>query len=355
MNKFKKMCLVALSVLSISLYANENEAESENKKDKLYAPVVVSLFGNEIFMFSNRDVVSNCAVGLVGSTIHQVNGIQSSGAYNVTNKMNGGQHAGIFNVNTTNTYGYQAAGLFNVTGGTVGGAQFAGGINIAAGELYGYQGAGLVNIAGGENGGGLQTAGILNIKKGDFKGAQFGLINVCTGECGFQFGLINISKSGVLELGTSYTSNEYFRYSFSTGPKLFYTVFGLMTDNPFVNGNCMKAGFYDNFATFAGFGSRQTMGILNIDVEALYNNVYYRDSEDCIRSAGYMSGRLSMGLTLGKVINIFAGYTAGFEHPDWYDSSIAFDHTRSHLASKFNNGLMIHHSVDAGLKIRFNK
>ncbi len=348
MNKFKKIFLVVLSVISCSLFANENQRE------KIDAPFVFSFVSNEFYLFSQKDVVTPFAVGMLGSTVYQVNVLQASGLYNVTHEVNGAQLAGIFNVNTTELNGLQGAGIFNINGDDVNGTQLAGIFNVNAGNFSGFQGAGIMNFAGGEESYGVQTAGILNINKGNLKGSQIGLINVCDGDCDFQFGLINISKNGIIEFGTSYTSNDTFRYSFTSGKKYFYSVLGFMSDNPFRDGNIFKRDFYTNFESFAGWGTRLSFGMCNLDFQALYNNVFFKNSDDENRTAGYLSGRVACGITPVKHLNIFAGYSAAFEHPDYSDSDLAFEHKTSNLKNKFDNGAAIHHEFEIGIKYCLN-
>ena len=345
MNKIKKIFLVVLSVVSCSLFANENQRE------KINAPFVFSFVSNEFYLFSQKDVAAKCALGLLGSTVDQINGFQASGLYNVTQEINGVQLAGIFNVNTGNTDGFQGSGIFNINCGELDGSQLAGIFNINAGSFSGFQGAGIMNIAGGEYSKGTQASAILNIKKGDLRGSQIGLINICSGDCNFQLGLINISKNGIVEFGASYTSNNNIRLSFSSGKEFFYTVFGLESNAHFQS---FRNNFFNNLVTFTGFGSRVSFGIFDIGVEALYNNVYFRDSCDKFQNASYLSGRAAVGITPVKHFNIFAGYTASFEHSAYLRSDIAFEHRTSNLKSKFDNGLTIHHEVDVGIKVCLN-
>ena len=348
MNKFKKIFLVVLSVVSCSLFAEENQ------KEKINAPFVFSFVGNEFYGFSGKDVTADFAVGMLGSTLYQVNVFQASSLYNVTHELDGAQIAGIFNLNANEAAGFQGAGIFNINSGDLNGTQLAGIFNANSGNLFGFQGAGIVNYAGGEDSDGVQVAGILNINNGNLKGSQVGLINLCAGDCDFQFGLINISKNGIIEFGTSYTSNDTFRYSFTSGKKYFYAVLGLMSDNPFRDGNILKQEFYSNFESFGGFGTRLSLGMFNLDFQALYNNVFFKNSNDESTTAGYLSGRVAGGITPIKHLNIFAGYSAGFEHPGYCDSDLAFDHKTSHLKTKFDNGLTIHHEIEVGIKFCLN-
>lgn len=348
MNKIKKIFLVVLSVVSCSLFANENQRE------KINAPFVFSFVSNEFYLFSQKDVVTPFAVGMLGSTVYQVDALQASSLYNFTHEVNGVQLSGILNWNTSEFDGVQGAGIFNMNSGDFDGSQLAGILNMNAGAFSGFQGAGIMNYAGGQDSNGVQAASILNIKKGNLKGAQIGLINICSGECNFQLGLINISKNGIIEIGTSYTSNDNIRYTFTSGKEYFYTVVGFMTDNPFRNGNMFKKEFFYNFENFTGVGTRLSFGIFNVGVEALYNNVFFLDSDNRFRSAGYISGRVAGGVSPVKNLSLVAGYTAGFEHSAYCNSDLAFEHKTSNLKTRFNNGLVIHHEVDVGIKVCLN-
>ncbi len=365
MNKIKKFFLMSLSLISGMLFANEDV------RDEMHVPVVFSIFSNEFLFATKKDISTNVAVGLLGSTLYEVKGIHISSLYNITHEVNGAQLSGLFNLNTGDYSGGQLSGLFNISGGNLKGLQAAGVFNMAEGvsigvqtagvmnisgekDMRGVQAAGVMNVAGGEYGSGLQAAGVMNVFRGDMKGAQVGLINICSGDCGFQFGLINIAKNGVFEIETSYTSNHNLRFALNTGNKFCYTVLGLKCGNKIFLKDSDNHLILDDFMIVAGLGTRQEFGCINIDLEALYNNVItYEDGEDS-DTAFFLSGRLSLGVKLVKLLNIFGGYSIGFEHADFCNSDRAFEHIRSNLDTRFDNGLTLHHEFEIGAKLMIN-
>lgn len=349
MNKFKKIFLVTLSVISGTVYAAEETKEVDEIKN---VPFVFSVASNEFWFASKKDISANYAFGLLGSTLYQVNGIQGSSLYNITHEVNGVQLAGVSNINTDNFSGFQGSGVFNINGAEFSGAQLSGVFNINGAGFNGLQSSGFMNIAGGGDSRGAQIAGVLNICKENLRGAQIGLINICSGDCGFQLGLINIAENGILELGASYTSNNDIRLAFNSGNQYCYTVLGVKCRDRIFKKNDGKI-VLDNFVSFAGLGTRQQFSIFNFDLEAYYNSVYFRDNENKFRTAGYLSGRAVVGVTPVKHFNLFAGYTMSFEHADFCDSDIAFKCLKSNFRTHLDNGLTLHHEIDAGIKIQF--
>ncbi len=365
MNKFKKIFLVTLSLISGTLFANEDIREEKQ------VPFVFSIFSNEFLFASKKDISANAAVGLLGSTLYEVNGIQLSSLYNVTHEVNGAQLSGLFNWNTGDFSGGQLSGLFNIAGGSFKGVQASGVFNSAEGfscgmqaagvmnmagnqGVKGLQAAGVINIAGGESCSGLQAASVMNVCRGDLHGAQIGLINICSGVCDFQFGLINIARNGVFEIEASYTSDHNLRFALNSGNKFCYTVLGVKCGNKIF----LKASdghlILDDFIVVSGLGSRLEIGCVNIDLEALFNNVIiYEEGEDS-DTASFLSGRLSLGCKLAKHFNIFGGYSINFEHEDFCHSDKAFDHIRSNIETQLDNGLILHHEFELGAKFMIN-
>ena len=364
MNKIKKIMLVVVSIISCSVFANENQ------KEEKHVPVVVSFVSNEFYFASKKNIVANAAIGILGSTLYQVNGVQLSNLMNITHKVNGIQGAGLFNINTNDFAGFENAGLFNINAGRFAGiqasgvmnincgkfygAQLAGVMNVNAGAIAGFQGAGVMNIACGEDSYGVQTASVMNIHSGNLNGVQIGLINICSGDCDFQFGLINISKNGIAELATSYTSNHQFRLAFNSGNQYCYSILGATYNNPFMEEKAIDWRYFANHVTFAGLGTRQTFGILNLDLEAIFNSAMFVNENNRIKSGNYPSGRVSAGITPVKHFNIFAGYSASFEHEWFYNSDLAFKYLKSNWKTAFDNGLTVHHEIDIGIKFQFN-
>lgn len=379
--------ILALSVLLTpwAAFSNENinaEEPADEQKEIMHVPAVFSFVGNEFLYATGKDIETNFAFGMLGNSVYVINGFQASSLYNITHEAYGFQGSGIFNINTDDFSGFQGSGIFNINGGNftglqtsgifninagyysglqssgifninakdVKGAQLAGIFNIGAGSFTGFQGAGILNISSGETATGVQSAGIVNIRRGSLKGVQIGLINICSDDCTFQLGLINISKNGIMEVGASFTSNKNIRLSFTSGNQYLYTVVGLQCKSSFFTNGFTSHWFCDNFSSFAGLGTRQKYSIFNADLEVLCNSRFGCKS-DRDNSGSYLSGRISAGITPVKNITFFAGYNAAFEHESLLNSRKAFRNQKSNMKTSFDSGLTIHHEIDAGVKL----
>jgi len=153
--------------------------------------------------------------------------------------LNGIEMAGLFNMDKTDVRFVQAAGLFNIVGGSVEGLQMAGAVNSVIGNMSGFQVAGLFNhtrkdvkgvqMTGAANmtGGtmkGVQIAGLFNYAK-TVKGVQFGLVNVADSSSGYSIGLLNlVKKNGYHKISLS--SNELINTNLSikTGTQKLYSI-----------------------------------------------------------------------------------------------------------------------------------
>ncbi|HUP11602.1 MAG TPA: hypothetical protein VM187_05310, partial [Niastella sp.] len=125
----------------------------------------------------SAQVVNHFSANVIGGYTAGVNGVEIGGA---------------FNINKKDVKYMQAAGLMNVTGGSMEGAQFAGVHNHVLNEVSGLQAAGISNYVKGAVTGvqlsgiynhvqkdvtGLQAAGIASFVKGNFTGAQLSAIH----------------------------------------------------------------------------------------------------------------------------------------------------------------------------------
>ncbi|MCR5614368.1 LA_2272 family surface repeat-containing protein [Treponema sp.] len=327
--------------------------EEKNRRDVKFVPFVFSFVCNEFYIGSKKDIATIFALGLIRSHVYKVNGVMASGLINQADTVNGAAGAGMFNI-IQNARGVESAGIFNITprmlglqtagvfniARDAGPVQGAGVFNIASDRFYGIQGAGVFNIAGavkgfqssgifniagrgikgvqlagignvsGAESSGLQASAIFNVVKGDMHGAQIGLVNICGGDCGFQFGLVNISKNGVCEVGSAYTTNNNIRTVVNSGNKFLYAIGGFSMYKNFWIRPDKETNFYATL--ILGLGTRVKAGIVNFDFEVLSNQVFFSESAETV---WYPSSRISVGVTPVKHLNIFAGVNLIFETP----------------------------------------
>jgi hypothetical protein len=104
----------------------------------------------------SAQVVNNFSANIIGGYTAGVTGVEIGGA---------------FNINKKDVKYMQAAGLLNVTGGSMEGAQFAGVHNHVLHEVTGLQAAGISNYIKGAVTG-VQLSGIYNHVQGNVKGLQ---------------------------------------------------------------------------------------------------------------------------------------------------------------------------------------
>lgn len=363
------------------------EYENRSEDDFAYVPFMFSFVCDEFHLALNKDIITSVGIGLlrvhayeadgalvagIGSEAVYINGFQGGGIYSFAMDVNGAQGAGVFNfardvhgvqgsgvfnfardvtgvqgsgvINIAHDVTYvQGAGVVNVAAGKVNGVQGSGVANFAMG-LRGVQGAGIANITWGESSG-VQGAGIINIAKGDFDGVQVGLVNYCSGESGFQLGLINISKNGVCEVGASLTTDERARITFNSGMRYLYAVFGCAVplDADYDDEYYLDDKYVD---VIMGLGTRFKFAMLNFDLEVMANEVLI-PKED---TQWYMSTRASVGVTPIKHLNVFAGFTMAFESE--YNRG-AFERHKSNM--KFTKrGITVHSEFDFGVRFSFN-
>ncbi|MGZ8557012.1 MAG: STN and carboxypeptidase regulatory-like domain-containing protein [Chitinophagaceae bacterium] len=176
-----------------------------------------------LFNLNKKDTRYLQAAGLfniVGGSVTglQIGGIQNTSLKNVT----GLQVAGINNYVKGNITGLQAAGIANISGGEMNGLQAAGVFNYQNRKAHGIQIAGVGNIGGGTVKG-LQIAGIFNYAK-KLKGTQIGLINIADTSVGYSIGLINIVLKGYHKLSLSTNEVVNANISFKTGSRKLYSI-----------------------------------------------------------------------------------------------------------------------------------
>ena len=370
--------------------SGEDEAELEGESGEMRVPVEFSLLNNEISSPFHKKVVTNFSLGLLRSKVYKTNGAmvaigvndseyltgaqvsyiyntaksakgaQVSGIFNTAENIKGAQVSGIYNT-ADNVTGAQVTGIFNKAG-EVHGSQIAGIFNTAT-KLHGFQGAAIFNIAkeaeGSQVSAGCNYTG--NLKKGS---AQIGLVNVAKESEGIQLGLVNYSKNGVFEFGTSFTSDKTIRVTLSSGNKHLYTTLGVSgkAKNCFSDKSFSEA----NMVTTAGLGSRFEFGKINLDVEGMANFVAYEkddeeyakdkaeaEDDETVLSFGahfFPSSRISVGFSPIKHLRVFGGAIFSFEYEG---DKKAFDHLDNNLTINAGD-LKIHPEFELGVKFSLN-
>lgn len=249
-----------------------------------------------LFNLNKKDVRYLQAAGLfniVGGSVTglQIGGLQNTGLKNVK----GLQASGINNFVKGNINGLQIAGVANISGGTMNGFQAAGVFNYQNRNSNGIQIAGVGNIGGGEVRG-LQIGGVFNYAK-RLKGVQFGIINIADTSEGYSIGLINVILKGYhkLSLYTSEVTNA--NAAFKTGSRKFYSILQAGT-------NMGKKG--EKIFTF-GYGLGSEMKIakwLSLNPE-LGSQYVYLGTWDHLNLLNKL--HLNLNIQFGKRFSIFGG------------------------------------------------
>ncbi|MBR4387277.1 MAG: caspase family protein [Treponema sp.] len=352
---------------------NGEEASTEaSEEGEMYVPVEFSLINNEISSSFHKKVVTSFSLGLLRSKVYKTNGAmvalgindteylkgaQVSDLYNKAGYVEGVQYTTIIN-RAVSLKDAQVSGIYN-TAENVTGAQVAGIFNNAE-DVHGAQVAGIFNKA--KEVKGSQVAGICNYtEKLSKSGAQIGIVNVAKEAEGIQLGLVNYSKNGVFEFGTSYTSDNNIRATLSSGNKHLYTTLGVSGKAKYFFDNSDFAE--SNMVAMGGLGSRFQIGIIDLDVEGIANFVTYKtddtenekkkddDEEDVnFRAEFFPSARVSASYSPIKHLRLFGGAIFSFE----YDGDKeAFDHLDNNLTINAGD-LKIHPEFELGVKFSLN-
>ena len=279
------------------------------------------------------------ALGLVGSAVGTVQGVQASGVFNfASGSVNGFQWSGVFNMAAGNINGFQGAGVFNLARG-VDGFQGAGVFNISE-RVDGFQGAGVFNIA--KQVDGFQMSGVFNIADTvdggmispvfnaaeKVSGVMIGLVNVADELDGVALGLVNIIGNGINEIGLEYVPAEDMTYlSYRTGTRSLYSVYygGVGSEDWFVDSDSLIAGF--------GYGYRFQIGEGSIDFEVRAEQEFYPDRRTALAAASksgdesaffalirpYPSVRAALNVPVLGVKAVL-GLEADFDVPAWASS-----------------------------------
>jgi hypothetical protein len=281
-------------------------------------------------------VINNASLNVLGGYTGGVNGGEVAGLFNMNRRyMQGGQVAGLFNLTGGYVSGAQVAGIYNLVLDNVSGAQVAGITNTVTGSLAGVQISGInnytkntvkgVQIAGITNFGGketkgVQVSGILNYTK-KLYGVQIGLINIADTSNGYSIGLINIIKKGYHKLSLSYNEVMPFNAAFKTGNNKLYSIL--------LGG--INTGSNDKLYSFGyGLGAewKITNGFsINPEITSQY---LYQGSWDYTNLLNKFT--LNLNLRVNKFVSIFGGpsfnvfYSDQTEPVDGYKYSLAEDY-----------------------------
>ena len=258
-------------------------------KEGVQGPQVAGVFN---IVSGERGVQGPQVAGLFNITSGAVDGPQAAGLFNIAKSFSGIQRAGLFNINGHEFKGIQLAGLFNIVGGDFSGIEIGGVVNVTR-DFRGFQIGGLVNVTR------------------DFKGIQIAPINIAN-ECkGLQFGIVNISKNGILETGISYDTENNLNYFFQSGLRYCYTVWGYSTSarNVF-DVNSFNTPSFNEW--FAGLGVRASFFQFDFDFQLLsnfnqsYANHTFMVYENLQDYFVYPSMKYALSFNLLKHMSVFA-------------------------------------------------
>jgi hypothetical protein len=272
-------------------------------------------------------VVNNFSINALGGYTGGVEGVELGGLFNINkNRMHGLQAAGLFNIAGGSAAGVQLAGIHNTVLEPVTGLQAAGISNLVKGSIIGWQVAGIHNhstdsVTGAQVGGitnyakgnvkgaqiggignianrkmsGLQVAGIFNYAK-RLKGVQIGLINIADSSSGYSIGLINFVVKGYHKIAFSTNESMNLNLALKSGNSKLYSILLASMNNK----KGEKAYSYGY-----GLGKEFNMGKwFSLNPELTAQHVYLGSFDH-----GNILGKLhlQMNLKLGKYFTIFAG------------------------------------------------
>lgn len=240
----------------------------------------VGIFGskvNNLYGVQFSDLINIGNGKIVGAQIAHVGnitrgkqaGAQFSGVFNITELMTGAQFASTFNI-ASYISGAQSAGLFNISKRTDG-LQDAGLFNYTK-RLNGLQIAGLGNIANSVDG--AQVSGLINIAK-TINGPQIGLINVADENNGITIGLLNFIGNGLFDFAVTWNTDDMIEYYLQEGARNLYTVIGAAYSRKSIGDDDNKYG-----AFFYGLGTQFRFGKASLEAEFLHKLYFFGDDEE---------------------------------------------------------------------------
>jgi hypothetical protein len=276
-----------------------------------------------VFAVLNGTMTGIRTAGIFNAGRGNLEGVQTAGVFNIGGAMTGVRTAGVFNITVGDQQGVQAAGVFNTLSGRAEGVQAAGVFNLAAGDYTGLQTSGLFNYSGG-NFKGVQ-AGLVNYRGGDEGGGlQTGLVNISRDESVVPIGLVNIVKRGILHPAIYYDDMGFLNFSFRSGSRSFYSVFGVGAQKIHlsIDGEDKTVWGWDEDDVFlayrAGVGFEFPFGpfFLNMDVTggAILNLDTISDSGQRASTSYISQARLTAGFELFGHLGAFAGISYDYIH-----------------------------------------
>ncbi|HZI52915.1 MAG TPA: STN and carboxypeptidase regulatory-like domain-containing protein, partial [Chitinophagaceae bacterium] len=157
---------------------------------------VVSNFSFNLFGGYTAGVKGLEIAGLFNMNKKDVRYLQAAGLFNIVGgSVTGLQVGGLQNTSLKNVTGFQVAGINNFVKGNTEGVQISGIGNIGGGTMHAFQVAGIFNYQN-KNSRGLQLSGIGNMGGGEVRGLQVAAIfNYAKKLKGIQFAVINITDT----------------------------------------------------------------------------------------------------------------------------------------------------------------
>jgi len=250
-----------------------------------------------LFNIDKKAVQYFQAAGMFNIVGGSMKGFQAGGITNtVLDSVTGMQAAGISNLVKGKFTGFQVGGIYNHVTDSVSGMQAAGIANFAKRKVSGVQVAGIANVSNKETHG-VQIAGLLNYSK-RLKGVQIGLINIADSSDGYSIGLINVVLKGYHKL--SFFANEMtdINAAFKTGNSKLYSILlaGMRSDR---EAKAYTMGY--------GLGMELSMNkkkSLTLNPE-LYSQYFYFGSWDYSNIMNRL--QVNLNVKLGKFVSFFAG------------------------------------------------
>lgn len=249
-----------------------------------------------LFNLNKKDVKYLQAAGLFNITGGSVTGLQIGGLHNTSLKnVKGLQAAGINNYVKGNFAGLQIAGVANINSGTMNGFQAAGVFNYQNRNSNAIQIGGVANIGGGEVKG-LQVGGVFNYAK-KLRGVQIGLINISDTSDGYSIGLVNVVLKGYHKLSMYTTETVDANVAFKTGSRRLYSI---------LQGGMNAGSDSEKLYTFGyGLGTEWSLArwlSLNPEITSQY---LYLGSWDHLNLLNKV--HLQLNIKFGKRFSIFGG------------------------------------------------
>lgn len=296
------------------------------------------------YIFNKAKYFEGIQGSYIYNTANHFKGIQGAVVFNRTNDFQGGQGSVCVNM------GHDFIGLQGTVGANIAhdfnGVQGSVGANIAH-DINGIQGA--VGLNSAKNVEGVQAAVVNYATEINESSAQIGIINIAD-ECnGIQLGILNLSKNGLLEFGSSFSTDGALKAVLNSGQKRLYSV-------------CYLGGTTFTDKTYAlaglGLGTRLEWKKFNLDCEVLANWFYYTDEveikigeDDEVEMEFFPSCRLSVGYAIVKHLRLFAGASASLEYRD---NAEAFEKQKKNIKIDLKDDVKLYPEFDFGLKFSLN-